>query len=274
MFLKLENLQRGGTFKRRGVAARFALLSVGERARGVLAVSGGNFGRAVADLAGETGVAATIVLPASAPAASVGYIRSAGARTEVTDTVEQAFKRADELAVSTGAVLLDDVSDLTIATGYGTLAPEIVEDVPSVTDLVVSVGGGALLAGVCRAVDLRVWAAEPDGADCLSAALAAGRPTPVPVTTRISTLGVPEVSPLILEQVVGRLAGVVTVSDEDSFAATRWLIEEARVWAEPAAGCAVAAAEVIAATLPTDAVVCVIVCGGNATLADAASMGR
>jgi threonine dehydratase len=96
----------------------------------------------------------------------------------------------------------------------------------------------------------------------------------VPVTTRISTLGVPEVSPLILEQVVGRTAGVVTVSDADSFAATRRLIEEARVWAEPAAGCALAAAEAIAPDLPPDAVICVIVCGGNATLADAASMGR
>lgn len=274
MVLKLENLQVGGTFKRRGVAARFALLSSEEQARGVLAVSGGNFGRAVAECAAEAGVKATIVLPASAPAASVEYIRSTGAHAEVTDTVEQAFARADDLALSTGAVLLDDVSDLTIANGYGTLAAEIVEDAPEVTDLVVAVGGGALLAGVCRAVDRRVWAAEPEDADCLSAALAAGSPTRVAVATRISTLGVPEVSPLIFTQLVGRLAGVVTVPDEDSFAATRRLVELAKVWAEPAAGCALAAAEVIAPDLPGDAVVCVIVCGGNSTLADLASMGR
>ncbi len=271
--LKLEGLQHGGSFKRRGVAWRFAGFDADERARGVVAMSGGNFGRAIADVAGRTGIAATVVLPASAPRVSVEHIRAAGATALVVDTVEAALATVDELVAGTGAVALDDMSDAAIAAGYGTLALEIVEDVPDLTDLVLAVGGGALLAGTCVALEkaapaVRIWGGEPTGSPCLAEALDADRPVTTPVTTRISTLGVPSVSQLILDRVRGRTAGIVRIADDESYAATRRLVEEAKVWAEPAAGCALAAAQRLAADVPDDAVVGVVVCGANATLDD------
>jgi threonine dehydratase len=269
-YLKLEGLQLGGSFKWRGVAWRFAQLSPAERARGVVAMSGGNFGLAIAEVAGPSRIAATLVLPESTPPASIERIRAAGATAVVVDTVETALATVDELAASTGALALDDMSDAAIAAGYGTLAMEMLEDVPALTDIVVAVGGGALLAGVCAAVAdrVRVWGGEPTGSPCLVEALAAGRPLATAVTTRISTLGVPSVSPLILDSVRGRTAGVVLIPDEDSYAATRRLIEDAKVWSEPAAGCALAAAQRIAPGRPADAVVGVVACGANATLTD------
>jgi threonine dehydratase len=273
--LKLENLQRGGSFKVRGLAWRFASLDEAARAGGVVAVSGGNFGRAVADVARDAGVPATVVLPASAPRASIERIRAAGASVVVTETVECAFATAAQVVAEDNAVLLDDLADLTVAAGYGTLAAELIEDAPGVTDVVVSVGGGALLAGVCAAVahlapTVRVWGGEPVGAACMQAALGTGHPVVVPVTTDISTLGVPAVSQVILDEVRDRVAGVVTVEDEDSRSAARYLAEQAKVWAEPAAGCALAAAQTITTNLPTDAVVAIVVCGGNTTIADLA----
>ncbi len=267
-YLKLEGLQLGGSFKWRGVAWRFAQLTADERARGVVAMSGGNFGLAIAELAGRSGTLATLVLPETTPPISVERIRAAGATALVVDTVETALATVDELAASTGALALDDMSDAAIAAGYGTLAVEMRQDVPALTDIVLAVGGGALLAGVCAAVPptVRVWGGEPSGSPCLVEALAANQPVTTPVTTRISTLGVPSVSPLILDSVRGRTSGIVLISDEDSYVATRRLIEDAKVWSEPAAGCALAAAQRIAADLPEDAVVGVVACGANATL--------
>jgi len=139
-----------------------------------------------------------------------------------------------------------------------------------IATVVVAVGGGALLAGVCAAAGdrVRVWGGEPTGSPCLAEALAADRPLTTAVTTRISTLGVPSVSQLILDSVRGRTAGIVLIPDEDAYAAARRLIEDAKVWSEPAAGCALAAAQRIAPDLPADAVVGVVVCGANATLRD------
>lgn len=273
--LKLENMQAGGSFKRRGVLNRLLGLGPDARARRHVAVSGGNFGIAVAQAGAELAIPVTIVLPRSAPAASAARMAAFGAEVVWTPTVEEAFARAEEIARA-GALLLDDCDDLLISAGSGTLALEWLADDPGITDIVMSIGGGSMAAGVGTAArhlrpGIRLWGAETEGAASMHAALAAGEPVRIPVTSAVSTLGVPVVSRTFLAHAQALLGEVVVVPDDEAVAGAVALAENAGIWAEPAAGAALAAATRIAPRLPADAVVGILVCGGNAAVKDLAA---
>lgn len=267
--VKLELLQRTGSFKARGAFAKLLSLSADERAAGVVAVSGGNHGVAVADAAGELGVAATIVMPASAPARSVEVARAAGASVELTPTMDGAFARLDEL-VAAGATLVHPFDDPVVIAAQGTAGMEFRADAPELTDVLVSIGGGGLISGVATAMrpGVRVWGVETDGADAMSRALAAGHPVPTPLSSIVTTLSAPAVSPLTLRHVQALVEDVVVVSDAEAVAGTVALAEHAKVWAEPAAGCLVPAARRVLDRVGPSAHLGLLVCGGNTTLAD------
>src|ERR687890_1632914 len=148
--LKLELLQRSGSFKPRGVATKLLALSPTERDAGVVAVSGGNHGIAVADVAGGMDVRATVVTAKTAPPRSIERIRAAGAELRLTEDMAAAFALLEEL-VAEGMTLVHPFDDPTVLAGQGTVGLELAEDAPPLTDVLVSIGGGALISGVAGA---------------------------------------------------------------------------------------------------------------------------
>ncbi len=268
--VKLELLQRTGSFKPRGAFAKLLSLTGAERAAGVVAVSGGNHGLAVADTAGSLGIAATIVMPASAPARSVAACRAAGADVRLTDDMAGAFALLDEL-VTGGRTLVHPFDDELVLAAQGTVGLEFAADAPDVTDVLVSIGGGALIAGVATAMPgVRVWGVETEGADAMSLALAAGAPVPITPTSIASTLSAPFVSALTLDHVSALVEDVFVVSDAEAVTGTVTLAEEAKVWTEPSAGCLVPAARRVLDRVGPGAHLGLVVCGGNVTAADVA----
>ncbi len=267
--LKLELLQRTGSFKPRGATAKLLGLSDAERAAGVVAVSGGNHGVGVADTAGSLGIAATIVMPASAPARSVAACRAAGAEVRLTEDMAGAFALLDAL-VAEGRTLVHPFDDPLVMAAQGTVGLELAQDAPGVTDVLVSIGGGALVGGVATAVrallpGVRVWGVETEGADTMSRALAAGAPVPIVPTSIASTLSAPHVSALTLEHVSALVEDVLVVSDADAVRGVLTLAEEAKVWTEPSAGCLVPAAHRVLDRVGPGAHLGLVVCGGNVT---------
>ncbi len=272
--VKLELLQRTGSFKPRGVFAKILGLSAAERAAGVVGVSGGNHGIALADVAGELGVAATVVMPESAPEHAVASARASGADVRLAPDMKSAFALMDELVVA-GATLVHPFDDKVVAAAQGTVGLEFAQDAPDVTDVLVSVGGGGLLAGVATAFralvpGVRVWGVETVGADAMTRALAAGGPVEIVPTSIVSTLSAPHVSQFTYDHIAALVDEVLVVPDADAVAGTITLAERQKVWAEPAAGCVVAAAHTVLERVGPDARLGLVICGGNATFADVA----
>lgn len=272
---KLEMLQHTGAFKARGAFHRMLRLSDDERAAGVVAVSGGNHGLAVAYAARHLGIAATVIMPATTAATSVQRARADGAHVLLTDTIGEAF--ADGLhAVGEGRVMIHPFDDNAVIAGQGTVGLELLADAPDVTDVFVSIGGGGLITGVATAVrslrpETRIWGVETYGAETMSTALAAGEPVTLPVISSIATtLGAPVVSARTLAGVQSMVEEVVLVSDEDAVRGIETLAQVAKVVTEPAASCTWAAALQLRDRLPPDARVALVLCGGNVSLDDIA----
>ncbi|MFI7595566.1 threonine/serine dehydratase [Micromonospora sp. NPDC049359] len=272
---KLELLQRTGSFKARGAAAKLLVLDDAERAAGVLAVSGGNHGIAVAVMAGALGVAATVVMPRTAPARAIEVARAAGADVHLTDGMSAAFALMSRLRED-GLTLLHPFDDPVVLAGQGTVGLEFADDAGELTDVLVSVGGGALISGVAAALrarrpGVRVWGVETEGAQAMSLALAKGGPVEVPLSSIVTTLSAPTVSPLTYDHVVALVSDVLVVSDAEAVRGTVELAEHAKVWAEPAAGCLLPAARRVLERVGDDARLGLVLCGGNSTVADVVS---
>ncbi|HEU4388271.1 MAG TPA: threonine/serine dehydratase [Blastocatellia bacterium] len=181
VFLKLESLQLTGSFKLRGAMARMSVLSPEERARGILTVSAGNHGLAVAHCSELLGVAATIVVPESASQAKVNAISNYHVRLiKKGSEYYDAEKQALAMAHHSGQVFVSPYNDPLVIAGQGTVALEILEDLPELDAVVVPVGGGGLLAGVALALkslapQVKVYGVEPETSPTMTAALEAGR---------------------------------------------------------------------------------------------------
>jgi len=266
--LKCENLQRTGSFKIRGAYTRIARLSAAERARGVVAASAGNHAQGVALAAQLLDCRATVFMPEGAPlpkvSATQGYgaeVRHAGA------TVDEALVAATDWAQRSGAVLVHPFDHADIVAGQGTVGLEILEQCPDVRTVVVCTGGGGLVAGIAVAVkalrpDVRVVAAQAEGAAAWPASLAAGRPVPLPVMRTMAdgiAVGCPGVVPFALVRTL--VDEVVTVGDEALSRALLLLLERAKLVVEPAGAAAVAA--ILEQPQAFPAPVVAVVSGGN-----------
>ncbi|MER6378564.1 threonine/serine dehydratase [Streptomyces sp. NPDC001250] len=268
---KLELLQRTGSFKARGATAKLLSLSEAERAAGVVAVSGGNHGIALAVMAAALDVKATVVMPRTAPARSLALAEAAGASVRLTDGMDSAFQLVTRLR-DEGLTLVHPFDDPVVIAGQGTVGMELAEDVEDgeLTDVVVSIGGGGLIAGIAAALaarrpGVRVWGAETEGAEAMSAALKAGGPVPVPLSSVVTTLSAPSVSQLTYDHVSALVEEVLVVPDRDAVQGCLDLAEHAKVWAEPAAGCLLPAARQVVARVGGGARIGLVVCGGNTT---------
>ncbi|GAA0663098.1 threonine/serine dehydratase [Streptomyces thermocarboxydovorans] len=269
---KLELLQRTGSFKARGAAAKLLSLTEAERAAGVVAVSGGNHGIALAVMASALQVKATVVMPRSAPARAVEIAESAGALVRLTDDMAGAFALTERLQQE-GLTLVHPFDDPVVIAGQGTVGLEFAEDAGELTDVLVSIGGGGLIAGVAAALrarrpGVRIWGVETEGAEAMSRALAAGGPVPVTLSSIVSTLSAPSVSQLTYEHVAELVTEVLVVPDREAVAGSLELAEHAKVWTEPAAGCLLPAARRVLERVGDGARLGLVVCGGNATTGD------
>lgn len=279
---KLELLQRTGSFKARGATAKLLSLSEADRAAGVVAVSGGNHAISVAVMADALGVKATVVMPKSAPARAVEIAEAAGATVRLTDTMDGAFALMSQLQAD-GLSLVHPFDDPVVVAGQGTVGLEFADDAPrgegdgdGLTDVLVSIGGGALISGVAAALHarlpgVRIWGVETEGAQAMSEALAAGGPRPVRLSSIVSTLSAPAVSQLTYDHVSALVSEVLVVSDAEAVQGTLDLADHAKVWAEPAAGCLVPAARRVLERVGDDARIGLVLCGGNATTKDVIS---
>ncbi|MFF0423257.1 threonine/serine dehydratase [Streptomyces sp. NPDC004520] len=270
--VKLELLQRTGSFKARGATFKLLSLSPAERDAGVVAVSGGNHGIALAVMAGVLGVRATVVMPRTAPDRAVDAAGAAGAKVLLTDTAPEAFALMEELRAG-GLTPVHPFDDPLVVAAQGTVGLEFAEDAGELTDVLVSIGGGGLIAGVATALrarrpGIRIWGVETEGAQAMTAALATGSPVPVELSSVVSTLAAPSVSALTYAHAEALVEDVLTVTDAEAVRGTLDLAEHAKVWAEPAAGCLLPAARRVLEQVGPDARLGLVVCGGNATTAD------
>lgn len=256
---KLEHLQRTGSFKLRG--ATNALLGRSSR-RPVVAVSGGNHGLGVATAAAEAGVEATVVVPEAVPPDKARRIAEAGATVvRHGHAYAEAESHARDLAEQADADFIHPFADPLVIAGQGTVGLELPQRCDAV---LVSVGGGGLIAGIALALEgsgTRVVGVEPVGIPTLHAALAAGEPVDVEVdSVAASALGAGRTSPVNLAIAQRAVEGVVLVSDQQILAARDLLWETCRLAIEPGAAAAPAAllAGLVEAERP-----CVVLCGAN-----------
>ncbi len=247
-FLKCENLQRMGAFKFRGAYNRIAQLSPEARAGGVVAFSSGNHAQGVALAARLLGVAATIVMPEDAPAAKVAATREYGAEVIFYDrnSMDRGSLAAD-LAAERGATLVPPFDDPAIVAGQGTVALELLEDVPDLEMLLVCTGGGGLLAGCAIAATalrpgIAVFGVEPAAGDDFAQSFARGERVEIPVPDTIAD-GQRTTAPGALTfPIVRRLcAGIVTVGDDELREAMRFAFERLKLVVEPSGASALAA---------------------------------
>lgn len=273
IFVKYELFQRTGSFKVRGAFNKMLSMTEDERSRGVVAVSGGNHAQAVAYAANTLGVSAAILMPENTPQVYVDATRGYGAAVDLRPSIAEAFA-AVETYQDKGMAFVHPFDDPLVMAGQGTLGLEILEDVPDVTDVIVSIGGGGLAAGVAVAVKasnpgVRVFGVETEGADAMSQALAAGHPVQLPAITSIAkTLGAPSVSEATLAMVKENFESVTVVSDREAVEAMTFILERLKVITEPAASCTLAAAEKLRSNFGSDGSVVLILCGGNTGVDD------
>lgn len=274
--VKLECLQLAGSFKVRGVANRLMTLSDEERARGVVAVSGGNHAIAVARGAQVFGCKALIFMPKVTARFNIEATQAHGAQVELVDTAAEAFARADALAAE-GWINLHAFDDPLIIAGNGTVGLELIDDHPDLSHVFVSIGGGGFSAGIAAAVKGRKPAAsvigvETEGAETMTQALAAGAPVTIRPTSIARTLGAPFVTARTLDAARTLLAEVMVVPDAEAVADLHWLLQAEKVLCEPAAACTLSAARRRVASLPADARIGLVLCGSNIALADVAAL--
>jgi threonine dehydratase len=270
VFFKCENLQRAGAFKIRGALNKLLALTPAERARGVVAFSSGNHAQGVALAARMVGTTAVICMPKDAPALKLEATRGYGAEVVFYDRLtEDREQVARAVMERTGRVLVPPYDDPAIMAGQGTVALELLEDVPSLDALLAPVGGGGLMAGcatVARALfpGVKVFGVETDTANDTYLSLRKGERVAIPPPPTIAD-GIRITIPgaLTFPILKTHLTDVLLVGDAEVRTAVRFLALRARVVVEPTG--AVAAAAVLAGRLPLPpgARVGIVLSGGN-----------
>jgi threonine dehydratase len=265
VWLKLEHLQVAGSFKARGMLNR--LLSNTIPASGVIVASGGNAGIATAAAAKALGVPCEVFLPTVSSAAKQARLAELGAKVVVagaaySDALAACLQRQSQ----TGALLTHAYDQPEVVTGAGTLAREIEQQGGLPDSVLVSVGGGGLIAGVASWFEqrARVVALEPELAPTLFAARQAGEPVDVAVSgVAADALGAKRIGAISWDITQRNVKEALLLPDDTIRAAQRWLWKEMKLAVEPAAALGLAALQTGIYRPEPDEKVCLIICGGN-----------
>ena len=266
IWLKLEHLQVGGSFKARGMLNRLLANPIPES--GVIVASGGNAGIATAAAARQLGVRCEVFVPEVSSEAKRDRLRSLGATVVVTGAAYAGALQASLIRqAQTGALVTHAYDQIEVVAGAGTLAAEIELQGGGAPDSVlVSVGGGGLIAGLAAgfADRSRVIALEPERAPTLYAARQAGHPVDVAVSgIAADSLGAQRIGNIAWEVTQKHVAEAMVLSDEAIRAAQRWLWTEMKLAVEPAAALGLAALQTGSYQPQPGEKVCLILCGAN-----------
>jgi len=273
VYVKLEVFQKTGSFKVRGAFNKALSLRPEERGRGIVAVSGGNHAQATAYVARALGLRALILMPESTPRNYVDATRGYGAEVKFAASASAAFAEVAQFERD-GWAFIHPFDDPLVMAGQGTVGLELLDDLPQLTDVILSIGGGGLMGGVATAVKglkpgVRVWGVETEGADCMSKSIAAGRIVTLDTITSVArTLGAPAPSERTFAMAKELLESVTVVPDREAVSAMKFILERLKVLTEPAASCTLAAAERLKDHFSSVRHVALIFCGGNISVED------
>lgn len=249
IYLKMENLQKTGSFKVRGAANKIAKLSAQEKQNGVLAASAGNHAQGVAMAASRLEIPSMIVMPESAPLAKVSATEGYGAKVILSGGgYDEAYQKALALEAETGATFIHAFDDPDIIAGQGTIGLEILEDLPDLDIVLVPIGGGGLIAGISLAIkslkpEARIIGVEASAAASMQAARKAGKPVTLDqANTLADGIAVKRAGDLTYRIIEPLVESIVTVEEEEISAAILTLIERSKSIVEGAGAVALAAA--------------------------------
>ncbi|MBQ4536312.1 MAG: threonine ammonia-lyase [Lachnospiraceae bacterium] len=239
VYLKPENMQFTGAYKLRGAYYKMSTLSDEERAKGLITASAGNHAQGVAYAAKQYGAKATIVMPTTTPLMKVNRTRSYGADVVLYgDVYDEACAKAYELAEEHGYTFIHPFDDLTVATGQGTIAMEIVKELPLVDYILVPIGGGGLATGVSALAKLlnpkiKVIGVEPAGANCMQESLKNGKVTTLPgVNTIADGTAVKTPGSILFPHIQKNLDDIITIEDEELVVAFLDMVENHKMVVE------------------------------------------
>ena len=239
IYFKPENMQLTGAYKLRGAYYTIGTLTDEERKRGLITASAGNHAQGVAYAAQCYGVKAVIVMPTTTPLIKVERTKAYGAEVVLYgDVYGQACEKAYELAAEHGYTFIHPFDDLRVATGQGTIAMEVIQDLPLVDYILVPIGGGGLATGVSTLAkmlknNIKVIGVEPSGAACMKASLENGKVTTVsPVNTIADGTAVQTPGTKIFPYIQKNLDGIITVDDEELVVAFLDMVENHKMIVE------------------------------------------
>ncbi|HVU46511.1 MAG TPA: threonine ammonia-lyase [Terracidiphilus sp.] len=269
MYLKLENLQRTGSFKERGALNKLLTLSDAERRRGVIAASAGNHAQGVAFHATAHGIRAQIVMPLATPQIKVAATRAYGAEVILHGAnYDEAYEEALRRCAEQQSTFIHPFDDAEVIAGQGTIALELLEQVPDLEAVVVPIGGGGLISGVGCALKetnsrIRIVGVESEKLPSMLRACEAGAPVTIaPQATIADGIAVRRAGDMTLPLVQRYVDEIVTVDDEEIASAILTLLEQEKTLAE-GAGAAALAAILREKTNLRQRRTAVLVCGGN-----------
>lgn len=239
VFFKPENMQRTGAYKVRGAYYKISTLTDEERAHGLITASAGNHAQGVAYAAQHYGVKATIVMPTTTPLIKVERTKALGADVVLAGNVyDEAYEHALKLAEENSYTFIHPFNDLGVATGQGTIAMEIVQELPLVDYILVPIGGGGLATGVSTLAKLlnphiKVIGVEPSGAACMKASLEAGHVVKLPRANTIADgTAVLEPGDKIFPYIQENLDDIITVDDDELIASFLDMVENHKMVVE------------------------------------------
>lgn len=272
VFLKCENLQRTGAYKVRGAYNRMSKLTADERARGVVAASAGNHAQGVALAAKMLGIKATVYMPTGASLPKLAATKGYGADVVLVGAnFAEALKAAQEFAKTSGAVFIAPFDHIDVITGQGTVALDLIDQLPEVQTIIVAIGGGGLAAGVAVAAKLKAAAmgtkikvigVQSEHAAAYVPSLKAGKLVEIKTTPTIADgIAVSKPGAIPFELISHHIDKVVTVSEDEIATAILVLMERAKQVVEPAGAVAVAA--LMAGKIKPKGKTVAILSGGN-----------
>ena len=239
VWLKPENMQRTGAYKVRGAYYKISTMSAEELDRGIITASAGNHAQGVAFAATRAHARSVVVMPTTTPLIKVERTKGYGAEVVLSgDVYDESCNFALELAEREGMTFIHPFNDPVVATGQGTIAMEIVQELPLVDTILVPVGGGGLSCGVATFAKLynpkiRVIGVEPAGAPSLTAALEAGSPVKLPGANTIADgTAVLEVGDKVFPYLQQNLDDVITVPDDELIVAFLDMVENHKMIVE------------------------------------------
>ena len=239
VYLKPENMQYTGAYKVRGAYYKISTMSEEARKKGLITASAGNHAQGVAFAAKKYGVKATVVMPTTTPLIKVNRTKSYGAEVVLYgDVYDEACEYALKLAEEKGLTFVHPFDDLDVATGQGSIAMEIIKELPTVDYILVPIGGGGLATGVSTLAKLlnpniKVIGVEPAGANCLQESLKEGKVITLPTVNTIADgTAVKTPGSKLFPYLQKNLDSIITVPDEDLIVAFLDMVENHKMIVE------------------------------------------